>query len=45
MKRRQIMPSLLPTKTILSIAVICLSGSKLHATDNTNEIFISKKSF
>ena len=45
MKRRQIMPSLLPTKTILSIAVICLSGSKLQATDNANEIFISKKAF
>jgi len=45
MKRRQIMPSLLPTKTILSIAVICLSGSKLHASDKTNEIFISKKTF
>jgi len=45
MKRRQIMPSLLPTKTILSIAVICLSGSKLHASDNANEIFISKKTF
>ena len=45
MKRRQIMPTLLPTKTILSIAVICLSGSKLQATDNTNEIFISKKAF
>jgi len=39
------MPSLLPTKTILSIAVICLSGSKLHASDNANEIFISKKTF
>src|SRR4029078_452290 len=45
MKRRQIMPTLLPTKIMLSIAVICLSGSKLEATDNTNEIFISKKSF
>ncbi len=45
MKRRQIMPTLLPTKTILSIAVICLSGSKLEASDNTNEIFISKKTF
>jgi len=45
MKRRQLMPSLLPTKTILSIAVICLSGSKLHASDNANEIFISKKTF
>ena len=45
MKRRQIMPSLLPTKTILSIAVICLSGSKLQATDNAKEIFISKKAF
>jgi len=45
MKRRQIMPTLLPTKTILSIAVICLSGSKLQATDNTGEIFISKKAF
>ena len=45
MKRRQLMPSLLPTKTILSIAVICLSGSKLHASDKTNEIFISKKTF
>jgi hypothetical protein len=45
MKRRQIMPTLLPTKTILSIAVICLSGSKLQATDNTSDIFISKKAF
>ena len=45
MKRRQLMPSLLPTKTILSIAVICLSGSKLHASDNANKIFISKKTF
>ena len=45
MKRRQLMPSLLPTKTILSIAVICLSGSTLHASDNANEIFISKKTF
>jgi len=45
MKRRQLMPSLLPTKTILSIAVICLSGSKLQASDNANEIFISKKTF
>ena len=45
MRRRQIMPTLLPTKIMLSIAVICLSGSKLEATDNTNEIFISKKSF
>ena len=45
MKRRQIMPKLLPTKTILSIAVICLSGSRLHATDNRNEIAISKKAF
>jgi hypothetical protein len=45
MKRRQIMPTLLPTKIMLSIAVICLSGSKLEATGNTNEIFISKKSF
>jgi len=45
MKRRQIMPTLLPTKTILSIAVMCLSGSKLHATDNTKEIFISKRAF
>ena len=44
MKRRQIMPTLLPTKIMLSIAVICLSGSKLEATGNTNEIFI-KKSF
>jgi hypothetical protein len=39
------MPTLLPTKTILSIAVMCLSGSKLHATDNTKEIFISKRTF
>ena len=45
MKRRQIMPTLLPTKIMLSIAVICLSGSKLEATGNTNQIFISKKSF
>jgi len=45
MKRRQIMPTLLPTKIMLSIAVICLSGSKLEATGNANEIFISKKSF
>ncbi|HEV8507845.1 MAG TPA: T9SS type A sorting domain-containing protein [Chitinophagaceae bacterium] len=45
MKRRQIMPTLLPTKTILSIAVMCLSGSKLQATDKTKEIFISKKTF
>jgi len=45
MKRRQIMPTLLPTKTILSIAVICLSGSKLQATNNTSDIFISKKAF
>ena len=45
MKRRQVMPTLLPTKTILSIAVMCLSGSKLQATGNANEIFISKKSF
>ena len=45
MKRRQIMPTLLPTKIILSIAVICLSGSKLQATENANEIFISKKVF
>jgi hypothetical protein len=45
MKRRQIMPTLLPTKIMLSIAVICLSGSKLEATGNTNEISISKKSF
>src|SRR5215831_17404792 len=45
MKRRQIMPTLLPTKIILSIAVICLSGSRLQATDNANEIFISKKAF
>ena len=45
MKRRQIMPTLLPTKIILSIAVICLSGSKLQATDNVNQIFISKKAF
>ena len=43
MKRRQIMPTLLPTKTILSIAVMCLSGSKLQATDNTKEMLISKK--
>jgi hypothetical protein len=43
MKRRQIMPKLLPTKIILSMVVICLSGSKLQATDNANEIFISKK--
>jgi len=39
------MPTLLPTKTILSIAVICLSGSKLQATNNTSDIFISKKAF
>lgn len=45
MKRRQIMPTLLPTKTILSIAVMCLSGSKLQATGNANEIFISRRSF
>ena len=45
MIRRQIMPTLLPTKIMLSIAVICLSGSKLEATGNTNEISISKKSF
>jgi len=45
MRRRQIMPTLLPTKIMLSIAVICLSGSKLEATGNTNQIFISKKSF
>jgi len=45
MRRRQIMPTLLPTKIMLSIAVICLSGSKLEATGNTNEISISKKSF
>jgi len=45
MKRRQIMPTLLPTKTFLSIAVICLSVSKLQATDNRNEIVISKKAF
>ena len=45
MKRRQIMPTLLPTKIILSTAVICLSGSKLQANDNVNQIFISKKAF
>ncbi len=45
MKRRQIMPTLLPTKTILSIAVMCLSGSKLQATGNANEIFISRRNF
>jgi hypothetical protein len=45
MKRRQIMPKLLPTKTILSIAVVCLPGSKLQATDSAKEIFISKKAF
>lgn len=45
MKRRQIMPSLLPSKIILSIAVICLSGSRLQAADNTHEIFISKKTY
>jgi hypothetical protein len=45
MKRRQLMPSLLPTKTILSIAVVCLPGSKLQATDSAKEIFISKKAF
>jgi hypothetical protein len=45
MKRRQIMPTLLPTKIILSVAVVCLSGAKLQAADNSNEIFISKKAF
>lgn len=45
MKRRQIMPTLLPSKVILSIAVICLSGSKLEASDNAKEIFISKTTF
>src|SRR5690349_17730843 len=45
MKRRQIMPTLLPTKIILSAAVICLSGSKLQAADSAKEIFISKKSY
>jgi hypothetical protein len=39
------MPKLLPTKIILAIAVTCLSGSKLQATDNANEIFISKKTY
>jgi hypothetical protein len=45
MKRRQIMPTLLPTKIILSVAVVCLSGAKLQAADSSNEIFISKKAF
>ena len=45
MKRRQIMPTLLPTKIILSAAVVCLSGAKLQAADSSNEIFISKKAF
>jgi len=45
MKRRQIMPKLLPTKIILSTAVICLSGAELQATGNAKEIFISKKTF
>ena len=45
MKRRQIMPTLLPTKIILSAAVICLSGSKLQAADSAKEIFIGKKAY
>jgi hypothetical protein len=45
MKRRQIMPTLLPKKIILSTAVICLSGAKLQASGNSNEIVISKKAF
>ena len=45
MKRRQIMPTLLPKKIILSTAVICLSGAKLQASGNSNEIFISKNAF
>jgi hypothetical protein len=45
MKRRQIMPSLLPSKIILAIAVICLSGATLQASDNAKEIFISKKTY
>jgi hypothetical protein len=45
MKRRQIMPTLLPSKIIFSIAVICLSGAKLQAADNIHHIFISKKTY
>ena len=45
MKRRQIMPTLLPKKIILSTAVICLSGAKLQASGKSDEIFISKNAF